>query len=423
MITENQKKPPKILVIGSKGHPREIQCYDWIDINKIPNVADQDVVIINMTSLKESLLDLFSFSIPSTYLKSDYFLKLLQSKGQVFIIAEPTIYAKCYHSYWWSPWGFCFKNEKTDTLGEVADPLKTYFENVKSAHFTLEEPYVSGNIKDLGIHRLAQTRYYNPVGLRIDVPGEGKIYLLPPPTEISVKAAIDILLEKFFGIKTTETAEPDFVKDVIVPGESKIQGEIQQSLDRIKKENGEIENLNKKLKEITKFKKLLYAEDEELQQTTWAVFRELGAQIIEPQNKNEEDGWVVYDNKKGVLEIKKDSKSANKKHTRQLDEWVGNCIANEEKCKGILVINHYGDKPLNERGDPFPGNVRKHAKDARPGNPMCLLTTIELFNAFCAFKESKITAQDVLKKIFEANGEECKLMDNNTPSGTSQEKP
>ena len=81
-----------------------------------------------------------------------------------------------------------------------------------------------------------------------------------------------------------------------------------------------------------------------------------------------------------------------------------------KNAKGMLVINHYGNKPLKERKEPFPSDVRDHAKKARPGNPLCLLATVELFNAFCAFKKGEVSSDEIFKKIFEADGEECKLI-------------
>ena len=147
-----------------------------------------------------------------------------------------------------------------------------------------------------------------------------------------------------------------------------------------------------------------------VEQIVRATFRELGAKVIEPKEKNKEDGWIETKFGKAVVEIKKAAKSASRVDTRQLDNWVGNCIANGEECKGILVINHYGDKPLKERKEPFPSDVRDHAKKARPGNPFCLLTTIELFEAFCAFKKGKVSSDAIFKRIFEADGDECKLI-------------
>ena len=415
------KRPSKILVIGSKGHPREVKCYNWAEIDKIPNIADQDAVIIDMTSLTESLLEKIISSKWEVYFKKDYFLKLLASRGQVFVIAVPTVTVEVEYTmndnYWWSPFTLEFAKEKGDTIENVNDEFKRYFHNVKYWNFTMDidrsDEFVQRLINEFAdtvIHELAQTRYRAPIGIQILLPTGARFCFLPPPTEISTKTAIDIILEDFFGIKTSEMPEPDWIREMRVPGEEQIEKRIEKSVNKIKIEKKEIEKSKREMQSITRFRKLLYTEDEELEQIVRATFRELGAKVIEPKEKNKEDGWIETKFGKAVLEIKKAAKSANRAHTRQLDNWVGNCIANGKKCKGILVMNHYGDKPLKERKEPFPSDVRDHAKEARPGNPFCLLTTVELFRAFCAFKEGKVPSDKIFMKIFEADGEECKLV-------------
>jgi len=414
------KRPLKILVIGSKGHPREVQCYNWADIDKVPNIADQDAVIIDMTSLTESILEKIISSVSEAYFKENFFVKLLASEGQVFVITVPTvrviIRGTPYDNYWWSPFTLDFEREKGVTIEKVSSKFERYFNNVKCWNFTVDF-HKSARIVDIikefsneVIHKLAQTRYRAPIGIQLLLSTGARFCFLPPPTGISTKTAIDIILEDFFGIKISEMLEPDWAKGIRVPGEKEIEKRIEKSLDRIKIEKKEIKKSKQELQSITKFRKLLYTEDEELEQIVWTTFRELGAKVIEPKKKNKEDGWIETKFGKAVLEIKKTAKSASRKHTRQLDNWVGNCIANGEKCKGILIINHYGDKPLKERKEPFPSDVRDHAKKARPGNPFCLLATIELFRAFCAFKEGNISSDEIFKKIFEADGEECKLI-------------
>jgi len=422
METQNQdKRLLKILVIGSKGHPREIQCYNWTEIGKVPNIADQDVVIINMTSLTESILEKIISSVSEAYFKRDYFVKLLASGGQIFVIAVPTARVRIgnitYDNYWWNPFTLDFEREEGYTIENVNNEFQRYFNNVKYWNFTMDFDKSAGIVKDIissfsneVIHKLAQTRYRAPLGIQLLLPTGARFCFLPPPTEISTNTAIDIILEDFFRIKTSEMPEPDWVKEMKVPGEQEIKKRIEKSLDRIKIEKKKIEKSKQEMQSITKFRKLLYTEDEELEQIVRATFRELGAKVIEPKEKNKEDGWIETKFGKAVLEIKKAAKSASRVHTRQLDNWVGNCIANGEKCKGMLVINHYGDKSLKERKEPFPSDVRDHAKKARPGSPFCLLTTVELFRAFCAFKEGKVLADGIFKKIFEADGEECKLI-------------
>ncbi len=423
METQNQdKRPLKILVIGSKGHPREVQCYNWAEIDKVPNIADQDAVIIDMTSLTESILEKIIPSVSEAYFKENFFVKLLRSEGQVFVITVPTARVRVgnttYDNYWWNPFTLEFEREKGDIIENVNNKFQRYFNNVKSWNFTMDfdreadlvERFTKGFSHKKLIYELAQTRYRALIGIQFLLPTGARFCFLPPPTEISTKTAIDIILEDFFGVKTSEMPEPDWAKEMKVPGEKEIEKRIEKSLDRIKTEKEEIEKLKQEMQNITKFRKLCYAEDKELEQIVWTTFRELGAKVIEPKERNKEDGWIETKFGKGVLEIKKAAKSASRVHTRQLDNWVGNSIANGEKCKGVLIINHFGDKPLKERKEPFPSDVRDHAKKARSGNPFCLLTTVELFRALCTFKEGKVSSDEIFKKIFEADGEECKVI-------------
>ncbi len=406
---QNQnKRTPKILVVGSKGHPREVKCYNWTEIEKIPNVADQDVVIIDMTTLSQDTLEEI-VGIPSHFM-SDYFLELFNSDGKVFVIATPPIKAtkSGIDNYCWNPFKIDFVKEGGDTVENVSPRFQRYFNNVKNWQFTMNPTSPTP-----GTIALAQNRYRKALGILIKSRTKGMngaFCFLPSPTEISSKSAIDILLEDFFDIRISEATEPDWVKDMKVPGESEIEGRVSKGIERIKEEKNKIEKAKRELRDITKFRKLLYTEGGELEHIVRETFRELGATVIEPKEKNKEDGWIETKFGKGVLEIKKSNKSASRKHTRQLDDWVGNCIANDEECKGILVINHYGDNSLKDRENPFPDDVKKHAEKARPGNPFCLLTTIELFNAFCAFKKGEISSDEIFKKIFDANGEECKII-------------
>ncbi len=233
MKTQNQdKRPSKILVIGSKGHPREVQCYNWTEIDKVPNIADQDVVIINMTPLTESILEKIISSESATYFEKDYFRKLLASEGQVFVIAVPTAKVRIPQgrhnvicaNYWWSPSTFEFEEEEGDTIKNVYASFRRYFNNVKHWNFTLinldEFP------KYIECKKLAQNRYNAALSIKLTTSNGGNFYLLPPPTDVSPETAIDILLEDFFNMKISETLDPDWAKEIKVPGENKIEERI-----------------------------------------------------------------------------------------------------------------------------------------------------------------------------------------------------
>lgn len=217
METQNQdKRPLKILVIGSKGHPREVQCYNWTEVDKVPNIADQDVVIIDMTSLTESILEKIISSVSEAYFKENFFVKLFASRGQVFVIAVPTARVRIgsitYDNYWWNPFPLELEREKGDTIENVNNEFQRYFNSVKSWNFAMDFDRETNLMERLTkefphkklIYELAQTRYRAPIGIQLFLPTGARFCFLPPPTEISTKTAIDIILEDFFAIKISE---------------------------------------------------------------------------------------------------------------------------------------------------------------------------------------------------------------------------
>lgn len=398
MPVENiEQKADRILVIGSIGHPSKVKCYSWDNVEKVPNIADYDVVIVDMTSIPKDLLDRIT-SIPN--LSKDRKNKLLKSKGTMFIIA-PTKFksneGKEYLviRYPWFGDSLMFKQESGETIPYIDSKFERYFKYIKSWSFTIPFP------KAIPI---AKNRYDMLVGAKLE---SVNCYILPKPTEISTREGINILLEEFYGIKTSGYPEPDWARLIEVPGVDKIEKDIEKFERKKKEMDDKIKNLEEKKKELTKFKKLLFSESFELEQTVRETFRELKAEVHDPTEPGKDDGRVTTKYGKGVLEIKKKSKSASKNDVRQLDEWVGNYLAEGENYKGILIINHYGNLPLEERKKAFPDEIKRFAKTARQ-EPFCLLTTQELFRAFCSFREKIIKADDILKRIFEANGE-CKL--------------
>lgn len=428
--TESTKRtrPPKIVVVGSRGHPRDVKSYDWLEVARVPNIADQDGVILDMTTLTEEVLKSIARKKLS-YFTVPYFLSLLTSGGKVFAIAMPPKQVargtyvgatQYFGNFWWNPFSLKITEEQGDTVGHIDERFLRYFECLRAWSFTVtvdvdrQLKLLQRLAEDIGsspVKALAKNRYGKSLGIQIQTSqdNDSGFYFLPPPTEISSKAAVDLILEDFFGVKTSESEEPDWVRHIRVPGESEIEDRIHKGLARIQKEQTRIEKERRKQRQVRKFTRLLYTEDDELEGIVRETLSVLGAKVTEPKEKGKEDGWIETKLGKVVLEIKKAAKSASKDDVRQLDEWVGNCLKEGEECKGMLIINHYGDKPLKERKKPFPDNVRKYAKDARR-EPFCLLTTVELFNAFCAFKEGKISADQILKKMFEADGEECKLV-------------
>ena len=117
----SEARQRKILVIGSSPHSREIMAVQWYDYG-LPtlNIADYDVVIVNVSGVSLDYSHLVARAIPIRAC----FTRLLESKGELFIISEPGP-----ANYWWSPIQFHFVKEAGDTIevqGENVGHLARY---------------------------------------------------------------------------------------------------------------------------------------------------------------------------------------------------------------------------------------------------------------------------------------------------------
>jgi len=400
------EEKPRILVIGSTGHSREVTCVAWR--GTIPNVADYDAVFVDLTPLDHEY-DLPSPTVYQTLPTRDSFVKLLESGGQVWVIAVPPVSKEwedgpTWSNYEWCPIlpNLCFENGQT--IKNVEDPYDAYFAHLKKWSFYFEEEMdtsflhvwyrlvdmeVSGEI-DIETTPLAQNRYDKPLGMAVhctvyreDHPTKilGDINFLHPPSEVSSKEAIDILLRDLFSIGIREP-EPGWASRLKVPKQDAIEENIEEAKALIEAKHAEIDTASTELADRRKFVELLYQKGERLQELVWEALENIGATVTRPTVDNEEDGWISTPFGEGVLEIKS-SKSSASFDVRQLDGWVLNGKKKGKEYKGILIGDYFCDKPLTSRRKPFPANVIKEAEKRE----QCLLTTRQLFEAHCAVQE------------------------------------
>jgi len=432
------KEETRILVIGSKGHSREVTCVTWRE--SIPNVADYDAVFIDLTPLDDE------YDLPDpTYYKTlptrDAFAKLLESGGRVWVIAVPPVSRKWEEGVTWSNYEWCpilpeLCFENGETIKNVENPYDAYFAHLKEWSFYFEEmdksflhhwyhleatlvPELSW--VEIKTFPLAQNRYNKPLGIGAcytvheghkfeGFPVQhhkevaGRMYFLHPPSEISSKEAIDILLRDLFGIRIREL-EPEWATGLKVPEQDTIEKKIKEAEDTIKAEQAKIDTASAELAERRKFVELLYQKGQRLQEFVWEALENIGATVIRPTVDNEEDGWISTPFGEGVLEIKSSKGSASFDDIHQLDGWVLNGKKKGKEYKGILVGNYFCDKPLTSRGKPFPANVIKEAEKRE----QCLLTTQQLFEAHCTVQEGA-DGKAFLQKIMTAVGP-CTLVE------------
>ena len=438
MSKKKENRKTKILVIGSEDHAG-VKCVQW-DEQAFPNVADFDIVILTMTSLTD---DAMLFGEKNFFKIKKGLVYVLNSKGTIFAICTPFRDKRIPRSNWgydyytnydWCPFGrIPLVEEKGDTLKILNNKFQRYMNAVKKWSFYFEG-FTEDQLRHLSFfygeqhikinqYPIAQNRYNKDLARAVTYDlhqirlgkyltkfeysekperTSGILYLLPPPTEVDIGEAINILLEDFCG-RPQKTLPPLWIKNIPMPRLEEFQQEITKRRKRIEELTSEINGLNKQKHELEQFKQLLYESGPTLQEIVKLTFKKFGGGIKPP--KFREEYVLRVKDRKAVIEVKGKNKSIAKADLRQLDEYVREYeIQLNEKVKGIFVGNAWRLRPLNERDTKdrpiFPEDVIDFAVRREIG----LVSTIDLFNAFCAFLEGKIQGKDILKRLFNQKG-------------------
>jgi len=442
-------------VIGSFDHPLADKCVGWGEIKnpylKSPYLGDYHLLIINLQSLYEVELNEEMQKALEEMRKE--INEIIWANTEIICITAPTINKGGFivdhnseqfpsiSNYHWCPIYFNFVKQEGENFEEK--PIGGYFDFVKKwTHFlenwsmkmyTLrirEKGYPTGKreyvipkfealLKNLAKKLLAFKVYF--LEFNADESSSGGLYnirneiysnpitFLPPPTEISIKEAIDYLLRQERGIiEIKETELPKWTENITIYGEGLIKKKIKESEELKKKCEKELEENNLKLAKLFRFKRLLTTDGPELEVIIEESFKLLGIGIkLGPKGK--EDRIIIDPDTNSELPIEITGVK-NSIPERKLNQLIGRLVEEERikkikcNCRGILIGNHYKDTPLNSnlegRKVPFESDVIKKAEISK----ITLLSTIELFKVVNA----KLAGKDIenfVKAVFNTPGE------------------
>jgi hypothetical protein len=432
-------KEKRILVLGSAPHTRHIEAYTWDKLPKILNVADYDVVILNLIPL---LYQNFTNSIDIKTLPNwrQFARFVFSQESELIIIGNPDFWFKGSNntghnpSTWLPPLLPQLSVQIGKSICNIESDFSYYFKYVRQWFFHtnnghskindyLLREYLSfihpqaENIEMKYFHSLAETRFQQAIAFKIkfqamrvirNYPQEvlisGDVICLPAPTEITEKEAIDLILQERYGLQL-ESTPPDWVEGYKLPKQLKVETEIDMLKNEIQKLEKQLREATFQLKEESHFCKLLYEQGVEgLETIVRDSLRVLGAMVDDPiVGKNREDG-LLKDSKgrKAILEIKGRTKSIALADLRQLDQWVRDALFGEdsENVKGILIGNAYCGTPLDQRKESFPNNCIIMAQN----NQYCLLTTLQIYHAICLKQQGLFNETEFWDLIFSTDG-------------------
>ncbi len=399
-----------------------VDAVGWED--DIPNVADYDVLVLDLVSLHRVLVEggmrLDKVSKP----RQGEVNQLLQSDGMIIAVmpAIPHLGTPGRHisPYWWSPIPLENVLQKGDTRKDVVPRCERYFEEgvgTWESWIRLEEearPLARGLIR-FELEPLAKSRFDVPLAgsarMRIyegstrsgfeEVSRSGSIIVLPSPDQVRIGEGLRIILEDFLGL-SLETPPPRWVASSDYPGEHELLNEIEELARKRDQLKMSIREVKARLHPLQMHKRLLFEDGDALEDAVTNALQKLGAVVHESDVPGKEDRWFEVEGLgKAAAEIKGHKGSMTTADARQTDDWVQDLLERKgEAMKGVLLGNPYRNDPPDERLDAWPPDVVRYAE----ARGIALVTTRELYDALVSAEKGELDPLEFLRAIYEADG-------------------
>jgi hypothetical protein len=436
----------KALILGSSGYQRaneklQIVSKDWSKINRVKNIRDYDVVVINLLSLEnKELVDWEYFDDLITFKNS---IDILRNGGVIFIIGDPRFSYKIddfneKEFLTWTGINFLWDSEPGDTVHFQDNYQNKNFEeysgNLRKWTYSLKYCQLKNEVIEENFNKealteqrisiqlnrksIAHNRYNYDLIFSVNLQFEresygpknfvestyGPIYFLPE-INLSEDETIQLFLKEILGMEAP-LPEPEWIGDYSAPGQGKIDEEIRKieaEIDNLISRLNDAENRKEKTRECLK---LLYERETVLEPVVRNILRQIGLHVEDPTEPNKEDGWISYkDGDKlleGVIEIKSTrNQHFNEGGRKQLLDWIDRGRTLREKnLKGIFIGSSSVDKPLNERPYAFSDSWIKAAELS----DICAIKTEDLYLAYVLISNKKIKARDFIIKLFNTSG-------------------
>lgn len=229
----------------------------------------------------------------------------------------------------------------------------------------------------------------------------GRLVILPVAHPNRIETHIEFLIAQCKHFE--EIPPPSWTGNIIVPGESALKLKITQQQQLLEENKTKMAELQAELQGVQRYKGLLYETGPNLQAICKSVFGQLGAKI-KPSVVTDE--FIIdVDGKEALIEVKGNTKSISKSDLAQLITDLGEHLTKTgEDIHGILVGNAWRLLPLEERDTKdklvFPKDVISIANNRGIG----LVSTTNLFSAYCRALEEPKQKREILDKIINSKG-------------------
>lgn len=384
-------RPKKVALIGATGYEyrspeARVESFPWDKLKKDTNLADYDVVILNLLSIEDpKALDA---QVLQRVLNVRTVLEVLaigpgHTDNAVYVLGDPRfdlieVGFRCTEAFqgevrfpflYWSGLKFEWDNRPGDTvecerkatsgrfnmLVDKLGPWRYSLEKCRVDSDRLNEHLPMAGIGEDGfelaahVEDICTSRYQTSIvfsvrvavkkptpkkrgpGVRVIsediVPLTEPIYFLPE-SKLSQRETLEFVLRDLCGVEVS-APEPEWISEFAAPGQEEVDRELAQLEDRMREMLQEQELKVKERMEVREPLKLLYETGAALEESARFVLEALGAEVEWPPKgeRNNEDGWVTVQVGDEILEGVLEVKGIKNKHfglegLRQLTDWI-----------------------------------------------------------------------------------------------------
>lgn len=218
------------------------------------------------------------------------------------------------------------------------------------------------------------------------------------------------ILKLFIDNHCTENIQteeiPNWINDINFFDDEELNQNKDKNLAKINELKQENIEIDKQLKKNLAYKSILYTNGEELVKVVLEILDEmLEYDSSEFVDEKREDFLIKKETITFIGEIKGLSSAIQNKNISQLEVHIQNYFdklqeeGKEEKVKGILIINHQRNKPLEERQE-----VHEHQKNLATKYGSLIIETQTLLKIYEKYKLGDTTKEEFIKLLNDTIG-------------------
>lgn len=229
----------------------------------------------------------------------------------------------------------------------------------------------------------------------------GRLVLLPVANQYDTNSSISFLLQR--GKQFEATPPPSWVNEIEIPGEGQLREDVENKKQQLKSIESEVQESEGALAEFIKYKGILYETGIPLQKLVESTLGKMGASL-KPSVVTDEFILEVG-SKEALIEVKGNVRSVTKDDVAQLvADLMEHLKKTGQEIKGLLIGNGWRLEPLEQRDARNKPIFSRDAIRVAENHNIGLLSTAELFKAYCQILVDPTRKEEMLGRIINSRG-------------------